>query len=64
MGYPPSYTLTAVPLQVVKVKNSRGGQEGSKDPGVATEESSELVFLCYLVWKGLKIKEAGASPEN
>lgn len=60
----PSYPLTTVPLQVVKVKNSRGGQEGSEGPGVATAESPEPIFLCYLVRSGLEIKEAGESPEN
>ena len=35
--------LTTVPLQVVKVKNSRGGQEGSEGPGVAAaRERREL----------------------
>ena len=55
-GRPPP---TTVPLQVVKVKNSRGGQEGSEGPGVATAESPKPVFLCYLVQSGLEIKEAG-----
>ena len=49
---------------MVKVKNSRGGQEGSEGPGVATAESPEPVFLCYLEQSGLEIKEAGESPEN
>lgn len=56
---PPSSFLTTVPLQVVKVKNSRGGQEGREDPGVVTAESPEPVLLCYLVQSGLEIKEAG-----
>lgn len=38
---------TAAPLQVVKVKNSRGGQEGSKGPGVAaaTGRAARLPLL-------------------
>lgn len=35
---PSSPTFTTVPPQVVKVKNSRGGQEGSEGPGVATAD--------------------------
>lgn len=46
------------------MKNSRGGQEGSEGPGVATAESPEPVFLCYLVQSGLEIKEAGESPKK
>lgn len=61
---PSSSPLTTVPLQVVKVKNSRGGQEGSEGPGVAAAQSAEPVSLCYLVLSGLEIKEAGESPEN
>lgn len=45
-----------VPLQVVKVKNSRGGQEGSEGPGVAAARRARLVFLCYLVRGGPEIK--------
>lgn len=43
---------TTVPLQVVKVKNSRGGQEGSKGLGVATAESPEpsLPLLFSAEW--------------
>lgn len=61
---PPPPLLLTVPLQVVKVKNSRGGQEGSEGPGVATAERPEPVFLSYLVQSGLEIKDAGESPET
>lgn len=60
----PTPPPTNVLLQVVKVKNSRGGQEGSDSPGVAAAESAEPVSLCYLVRSGLRIKESRESPEN
>lgn len=36
-----SSSLTAVPLQVVKVKNSRGGQEGSGGPGATAAQGPQ-----------------------
>lgn len=38
---PPPPPLTSVPLQVVKVKNSRGGQEGSGGPGATAAPSPQ-----------------------
>lgn len=46
------------------MKNSRGGQEGSEGPGVATAQSPEPISLCYLAHSGLEIKERGESPEK
>lgn len=65
MRYTPLFHLATVPLQVVKVKNSRGGQEGRKRrPRCGNCREPGPIFLCYLVQSGLEIKEAGESPEN
>lgn len=63
-GPPPPPTPSLSPLQVVKVKNSRGGQEGSEGPGVVAEQSAEPAFLCYLVQSGLEIKEVGGKSRK
>lgn len=46
---PPPPPLTDVPLQVVKVKNSRGGQEGSGGPGAAAADGAHRLPLLFSV---------------
>lgn len=46
---PPPPPLTGVPLQVVKVKNSRGGQEGSGGPGAAAADGAHRLPLLFSV---------------